>query len=144
MIGMQLRVPPAQHVEIVGVVADTQRAGDGAPLPMLYLPMPAIVPSTVSLVVRATDIAAARQAVRAAVSATDPSIPVGRMETLDVRINDATGGFRELASIAVSIGIAAGHPDEDKPEATFERADQALYRAKTGGRNRVIADDTPR
>jgi diguanylate cyclase (GGDEF)-like protein len=46
--------------------------------------------------------------------------------------------------IAVSIGIAAGHPDEDRPEAVFERADQALYRAKTGGRNRVIADDTPR
>ncbi len=46
--------------------------------------------------------------------------------------------------IAVSIGIAAGNPDEDKPEAVFERADQALYRAKTGGRNRVIADDTPR
>ena len=46
--------------------------------------------------------------------------------------------------IAVSIGIAAGHPDEDRPEAVFERADQALYRAKTGGRNRVVADDTPR
>ena len=107
VIGMQLRFRSDQRAEIVGVVADTQRAGDGAPLPMLFLAMPAIVPPTVSLVVRATDITAARQAVRAAVSATDPSVPVGRMETLDERINDATGGFRELASIAVSIGIVS-------------------------------------
>ena len=47
-------------------------------------------------------------------------------------------------ALTTSIGIAGGHPDEGTPEAVFERADQALYRAKTGGRNRVIADDTPR
>ena len=47
-------------------------------------------------------------------------------------------------AVTASIGIAGGHPDEDAPEAVFDRADQALYRAKTGGRNRVIADDTPR
>jgi putative ABC transport system permease protein len=107
VIGTQLRLGPAQYVEIVGVVPDTQRTGDGAPLPMLFLPMPAIVPPTVSLVVRATDIAAARQAMRAAVSATDPAVPVGQLETLDVRISEASGGFRELASIAVSIGIVS-------------------------------------
>jgi diguanylate cyclase (GGDEF)-like protein len=45
--------------------------------------------------------------------------------------------------VTVSIGIADGEPDRDIPEAVFERADQALYRAKKGGRNRVVADDSP-
>jgi diguanylate cyclase (GGDEF)-like protein len=44
--------------------------------------------------------------------------------------------------ITVSVGIAAGDPRRDRPEQTFERADQALYRAKQGGRNRVVVDDT--
>ena len=45
--------------------------------------------------------------------------------------------------ITVSVGIAAGDPSRDQPEQTFDRADQALYRAKTGGRDRVVVDDTP-
>jgi len=46
-------------------------------------------------------------------------------------------------SITVSVGIAAGDPRRDRPEQTFDRADQALYRAKQGGRNRIVIDDTP-
>ncbi|MEP6633794.1 MAG: sensor domain-containing diguanylate cyclase [Luteimonas sp.] len=46
--------------------------------------------------------------------------------------------------ITVSIGIAAGDPLADTPEQVFDRADQALYRAKAGGRDRVIADSTLR
>lgn len=46
--------------------------------------------------------------------------------------------------VTVSIGIAAGMPPQDTPEKVFELADQALYRAKAGGRNRVVADDTQR
>jgi diguanylate cyclase (GGDEF)-like protein len=46
-------------------------------------------------------------------------------------------------SITVSVGIAAGDPTRDRPEQTFDRADQALYRAKAGGRDRVVVDDTP-
>lgn len=45
--------------------------------------------------------------------------------------------------ITVSIGIAAGDPARHTPEQTFYRADQALYRAKAGGRDRVVVDDTP-
>jgi diguanylate cyclase (GGDEF)-like protein len=45
--------------------------------------------------------------------------------------------------MTVSMGIAAGDPKRDRPEQTFDRADQALYRAKTGGRDRVVIDDTP-
>jgi diguanylate cyclase (GGDEF)-like protein len=61
-------------------------------------------------------------------------------ERIRARVKDSGLPF----PLTASIGIAAGHPHEDGPEAVFERADQALYRAKTGGRNRVIADDTPR
>jgi diguanylate cyclase (GGDEF)-like protein len=45
--------------------------------------------------------------------------------------------------ITVSVGIAAGDPNRDRPEQTFDRADQALYRAKSGGRDRIVVDDTP-
>ena len=44
----------------------------------------------------------------------------------------------------VSVGVAAGDPLDDRPEQTFERADQALYRAKARGRDCVAVDDTPR
>lgn len=47
-------------------------------------------------------------------------------------------------AITVSVGVAAGDPQVDTPEQVFGRADQALYRAKAGGRNRVVADDSPR
>ncbi|MCL1634693.1 sensor domain-containing diguanylate cyclase [Luteimonas sp. SX5] len=46
--------------------------------------------------------------------------------------------------VTVSVGIAAATPPRDTPEKVFELADQALYRAKAGGRNRVVADDTQR
>ena len=46
--------------------------------------------------------------------------------------------------VTVSIGIARSHAAGEAPERVFERADQALYRAKAAGRNRVIADDTQR
>jgi two-component system cell cycle response regulator len=41
----------------------------------------------------------------------------------------------------ISIGVAASRPDgEEELEATLQRADAALYEAKTAGGNRVIAD----
>ena len=46
--------------------------------------------------------------------------------------------------LTVSIGLAAGDARRDTPEQVFERADQALYRAKARGRNRSVADETPR
>lgn len=46
-------------------------------------------------------------------------------------------------ALTVSVGIAAGDPSRDRPEQVFERADQALYRAKANGRDQVVADDTP-
>jgi two-component system cell cycle response regulator len=45
-------------------------------------------------------------------------------------------GTRTL-DVTISIGIAALAPDDDAA-AVIKRADQALYRAKRDGRNRVV------
>jgi len=105
VIGLPLRVRAGQSVEIVAVVADTERSADGTPLPMLLLPMPSDVPATVSLIVRATNINAARGAVRAAVTATDPVVPIARLETLDDRLNELSRGLRNLTTFTVALGI---------------------------------------
>ncbi|HET7335357.1 MAG TPA: diguanylate cyclase, partial [Rhizomicrobium sp.] len=43
-------------------------------------------------------------------------------------------------NITISIGIAAVEGQSDTAETLLHRADQALYRAKREGRNRVVAD----
>lgn len=51
-------------------------------------------------------------------------------------------GGQPLASLTVSIGVAAHPGDGDAIEAVIEAADRALYRSKNGGRNRVtLASD---
>lgn len=47
---------------------------------------------------------------------------------------------RDELSVTVSIGIASTEngPDEDSAQKLIKRADEALYEAKTSGRNRVI------
>ncbi len=42
--------------------------------------------------------------------------------------------------ITVSLGVALGNKENDTPEALLKRADNALYRAKDQGRNRVVFD----
>src|SRR5215471_4517028 len=58
------------------------------------------------------------------------------IEATPIPISRAPGKL----NITVSIGIAASNGGSDSPDALLYRADQALYRAKREGRNRVIAE----
>jgi two-component system, cell cycle response regulator len=42
--------------------------------------------------------------------------------------------------VTISIGIAALRAKDDSAAALLKRADEALYRAKRDGRNRVVPD----
>jgi two-component system cell cycle response regulator len=42
--------------------------------------------------------------------------------------------------LTISIGIAGSEGESDSAAALLHRADQALYRAKRTGRNKVVAD----
>ena len=46
---------------------------------------------------------------------------------------------RSRVEVTISIGLATLAPEEGAP-ALLKRADQALYRAKRDGRNRVVPD----
>jgi len=56
------------------------------------------------------------------------------VETTPIEISRAPGAL----SVTISIGIAASAGGDDNAEKLLHRADQALYRAKREGRNRVI------
>ncbi|WP_353859631.1 diguanylate cyclase [Azospirillum formosense] len=57
-----------------------------------------------------------------------------------VRIANGAGS---VLSVTVSIGVSALRPGETGVAALLARADEALYRAKSGGRNRVVCDASP-
>ncbi len=48
-------------------------------------------------------------------------------------------GGKEMLSATISVGVACTAGPEDTPEALLKRADEAVYEAKAGGRNRVVA-----
>jgi two-component system cell cycle response regulator len=61
-----------------------------------------------------------------------------------IRLHAAGAPFRvmggqELLSVTISIGVACSSGVEDSPTALLKRADEAVYEAKSRGRNRVIA-----
>ncbi|HWX89250.1 MAG TPA: PleD family two-component system response regulator [Rhizomicrobium sp.] len=58
------------------------------------------------------------------------------IETTPIKISRAPGQL----SITISIGIARCEGEGDTAEQLLQRADQALYRAKRTGRNKVVAD----
>lgn len=69
-----------------------------------------------------------------------PSTPLTGATEIAERLRNGISQLALPFPLTVSIGVAAGDPQGDLPEAVFERADQALYRAKAGGRDRVEVD----
>jgi hypothetical protein len=59
------------------------------------------------------------------------------VEALVVRYLD-----RNLPRITVSIGVAAFPESGDNPQLVLKAADEAMYRAKAGGRNRIERSGT--
>ncbi len=75
-----------------------------------------------------------------------PATELADAETIAVRLRCEIAGARLGAAlvegglaVTVSVGIAAMEGLADTPDALLKRADDALYQAKEGGRNRVIA-----
>jgi two-component system, cell cycle response regulator len=58
----------------------------------------------------------------------------------DTDVNLAISRAPDMLNITISIGIAKAEGENDTAEALLHRADQALYRAKRTGRNKVVAD----
>ncbi|GAB3379433.1 GGDEF domain-containing protein [Lysobacter fragariae] len=71
-----------------------------------------------------------------------PGTPLSGATEVAQRIRDAIATVPLPFKLTVSVGIAAGDPMREQAEQVFERADQALYRAKAAGRDRVVVDDT--
>jgi two-component system cell cycle response regulator len=74
---------------------------------------------------------------------TDVAVAAMVAERLRRRIASEPFPIQQGASaipVTISIGIAALRGDDDTAAALLKRADQALYRAKRDGRNRVVPD----
>jgi putative ABC transport system permease protein len=113
VIGAPLRIRNAaapaifQTVHVVGVMADTVKSPDGAPTPMIVLPMPSAAASRLVLTARVRDVPSAAKAFVRAAAAADKAVPLGRIESLDERVRAVFSGFRELAVLGVSLGLLA-------------------------------------
>jgi len=57
-----------------------------------------------------------------------------------LRASIAAADIETVGHITVSLGVALWHPTGDSISAVLERADQLLYQAKKGGRNRVVVE----
>ncbi|MBI5557164.1 MAG: diguanylate cyclase [Deltaproteobacteria bacterium] len=103
-----------------------------------------VVAATIRKTIRRTDIAGRYGGEEFLLLA--PETSLAEAAELARRLNGAVkdagtmlpGGLR--LSLTVSIGVSALAPDRKKPDFLLKSADESLYRAKVGGRDRVVAD----
>lgn len=71
-----------------------------------------------------------------------PETPLAAARTVVQRICDQAGRLQHPTAFTLSVGLASGRIERDAIEHLIESADQALYRAKRAGRNRVeVSED---
>ena len=103
------RINLGEWVTVVGVVSDVRRQSlDAAPKPAVYLPYQQFVLPYMSVVVR-TDAppAAVASAVKTAVRAIDPDLPVETVRTIEDIIESSTGQPRFRATILLAFAALA-------------------------------------
>jgi diguanylate cyclase (GGDEF)-like protein len=72
---------------------------------------------------------------------TDKSSALELAERMRVALQSAKMRVdHQSLTVTASFGVAMLRSDDDKPEDVLRRADEALYAAKGGGRNRVVAE----
>jgi predicted permease len=99
----------AQYMTVVGVVADVAQEGIAAkPYPQLYAAAAQDLSATMTLVVRAAGRPEALTgAVRQAVAALDPQLPVYGVTTMEQRVARSIAGPRLTAALVAAFGTAA-------------------------------------
>jgi diguanylate cyclase (GGDEF)-like protein len=86
----------------------------------------------------APDVLDALEAVRAAVAAAPFTLRAADRPRRRPKRPRRRSGAPQLG-VTISIGVAERGVGDAKPDAVLQRADEALYRAKRGGRNRIHA-----
>jgi diguanylate cyclase (GGDEF)-like protein len=73
-----------------------------------------------------------------------PGIDLAAAAELAERLRQAVAGreFAAVGRVTASFGVS-GFVSGEEPEALLKRADEALYRAKDGGRNKVECEASP-
>ncbi|MEE8274168.1 MAG: PleD family two-component system response regulator [Alphaproteobacteria bacterium] len=93
---------------------------------------------------RATDLVARLGGEEFVIVMPETTVEAAQLVTARLRREVASAPFGTTPvegglAVTVSIGVAGMLGDDDTPESLLKRADDALYAAKRGGRNRVIA-----
>ena len=111
-LGQTLRVRESdgaapQLVRIVGVIANTPQAPDPHDDPAIYLPMPSIVPTSLSIAIRTPDPATLLPEVRRVLSALDPRLPWTDLTTGDALFSRRVSPVRYLVLLVGGLGALA-------------------------------------
>ena len=69
----------------------------------------------------------------------DPGVAVEVGERIRAAVRGLDLARLGVSSVSVSVGVAVADGPDEPIEELIETADQALYRAKRGGRDRVVA-----
>jgi hypothetical protein len=101
--------PRAPWVTVVGVVGDVRRDSlPAAPAPSLYMPLAQDFPQPVRVVARGTaGEAELAPALRSALAALDPSVPLGKVRTLGALVGESAARQRLVARLLEAFAAAA-------------------------------------